>query len=72
MLQVLLRQAEHAAKCEALTQMDALRDEVAAAAESKQSVDAALDETRSHLHAARTEVSDERKSSSGPHILTHC
>ena len=50
--QTLLRQAEQAARCEALTQMDALREEAAAAADEKRLADAGLDETRSHLQAA--------------------
>lgn len=55
--QTLLRQAEQAARCEALTQMDALRKEAAAAADEKRLADAALDETRSHLQAASAQVS---------------
>ena len=57
MPQTLLRQAEQAARCEALTQMDALREEAAAAADEKRLADAALDETRSHLQAASAQVS---------------
>ncbi len=57
--QSLLRQAEQAAKCEALIQMDALREGAAAAAEDKRLADAALTETRSHLLAACAQVSDE-------------
>lgn len=57
-LQTLLRQAEQAARREALTQVDALREEAAAAAEEKGSADAALTEMRSRLQAASTQVSD--------------
>ena len=56
--QSLLRMAEQAAKCEALTQMDALREDAAAAAEDKRLADAALTETRDHLHAASAQVCD--------------
>jgi len=54
--QSLLRQAEEAAKCEALTQMDALRDEVAAAAKEKCMADFALEEARTYLHDAWAQV----------------
>ena len=54
--QTLLRQAEQAAKCEALTQLDAVREEAAAAAEEKHLADAALDEIQSQLQAATAQV----------------
>ena len=58
MLQTLMRQAEQAERCAALTQVDVLREEAAAAAEEKGLADAALAEMRSRLEAASIQVSD--------------
>lgn len=55
-MQSLLRQAEEAARWEALAQIDALKGEATAAVEEKGAADAALEETRRHLDAAWAQV----------------